>query len=72
MDSGVLSQTVEVNTEYVHYKSPYAHRLYVGNKMNFSKEKHVLATSHWDKAMITGHSGQFQREVQEIIDRVGG
>ena len=69
MDTGALSQTVEVeaNSErgIVHYTVPYAHRQYNGTTFNFSKEKHPLATSHWDKAMMIAKKSQIIKAVEK-------
>ena len=62
MDTGALSQTVETKATnergMVHYMVPYAHRQYNGTSFNFSKEKHPLATHHWDKAMLLAKKAQ--------------
>lgn len=69
MDSGTLSQTIDIQPDYVHYMVPYAKANYYGKNRNFSQDRHPLATGEWDKAMITGKGGQFFREVEAIIRR---
>ena len=69
MDTGVLSQTVETKADgkrgIVHYTVPYAHRQYNGTSFNFSKEKHPLATHHWDKAMLTAKKTQLIKTLEK-------
>lgn len=69
MDTGALSQTVETKATnergMVHYMVPYAHRQYNGTPFNFSKEKHPLATHHWDKAMLTAKKTQLIRTIDK-------
>lgn len=52
------------HNEAKHYAVP-------GKDLNFSKEKHPLATANWDKAMITGRGRQFFDEAEEIVKRGG-
>lgn len=67
MDTGALSQTVETKADnergIVHYLVPYAHRQYNGESFNFSKEKHPLATHHWDKAMLIAKRNELVKTV---------
>lgn len=69
MDTGALSQTVETKATnesgVVHYIVPYAHRQYNGTSFNFSKEKHALATHHWDKAMLIAKGSQLVRTIEK-------
>ena len=69
MDTGALSQTVETKADskrgIVHYTVPYAHRQYNGTSFNFSKEKHPLATHHWDTAMLTAKKTQLIKTLEK-------
>ena len=69
MDTGALSQTVETKADskrgIVHYLVPYAHRQYTGELFNFSKEKHPLATHHWDKAMLIAKRTQLIKTIDK-------
>lgn len=69
MDTGALSQTVETKATnesgVVHYTVPYAHKQYNGTSFNFSKEKHPLATHHWDKAMLIAKKSQLVNTVEK-------
>ena len=67
MQSGTLSQTTEMTADstagYVKYIQEYSSYLYKGDNLNFSKEQHPLATSHWDKAMVTFKGPQYIQEL---------
>lgn len=69
MDTGYLDQTVDITKDYVHYKAPYAHRMYEGDGMNFSKDKHPLATAHWDSAMKVAKGQQLADDITSYIKR---
>lgn len=69
MDTGMLDQTVDITKDYVHYKVPYAHKNYVGENLNFSKDKHPLATSHWDKAMAVAKGQQLADDITAYIKK---
>ena len=71
MDTGMLDQTVDITKDYVHYKSPYAHRVYEGKGMNFSQDKHPLATSHWDQAMKVAKGQQLADDITAYIKQKG-
>lgn len=64
---GNLSQTITVSDKGVRYIQPYARRQYYGDNFNFTLDKHPLATSRWDKAMLRDHGEEFNAEVQDII-----
>jgi len=73
MDTGSLADNVSVYTEngggIVHYLSPYAQRVYNGDTMHFSREKHPHATARWDAAMQTAHGAELVRAVQAYVKR---
>jgi hypothetical protein len=73
MDSGVLSQTYETGHDafggFVKYVSPYAHYQFNGIGFNFSKKYHSLATSHWDKAMMTVYENQLANDLNTLRKR---
>lgn len=97
MDSGNLDQTVEINEECVHYKSPYAHYQWEGKvygpnypitengqvvgfvspsekyptnrNLEYSKDKHPLATSHWERAMAVAKGQQLADDISEYLSR---
>lgn len=67
MDTGMLSQTVDIQPGEVHYKVPYAHKQYTGDNFRFSKEKHSLATAHWAEAMMEARGDDLARAVENYI-----
>ena len=69
MDTGMLDQTVDITKDYVHYKVPYAHRIYEGDGLNFSTDKHPLATANWDKAMKVAKGQQLADDITAYIKK---
>jgi len=73
MNTGILSQTTNISADslagYVTYNSVYANRQYHGTGFNFSTEQHPLATSEWDKAMVTMNGFQYARELDNARKR---
>lgn len=69
MDTGALVDTTAVTKNSITYLVPYARKMYNGENLNFSKEKHPLATAHWDRAMMIAKSGEVSRNAEEIIKR---
>lgn len=67
MDTGTLSQSYSTEPYKVIYNQPYAHRLYEGKGFNFSREKHPLATAHWDEAAKAAKGTQFANELTRYI-----
>lgn len=68
---GGLSQNVDITKDFVHYKSPYADVIYNGKNMNFSKDKHSLATAEWDKVAMVSKKRQLVSEIENYIKRKG-
>lgn len=66
---GGLSQNVDINEEYIHYKSPYARKIYNGQGMNFNKDKHPLATAKWAKVAMQSKKQQLIDDIQNYINR---
>lgn len=69
MDTGYLDQTVDITKDYVHYKAPYAHKMWDGDGLNFSKDKHPLATSHWERAMAVSKGKQLAKDIEDHIKK---
>lgn len=69
MDTGYLDQTVDITKDYVHYKAPYAHKMWDGDGLNFSKDKHPLATSHWEQAMKVAKGEQLAADIEAYIKK---
>lgn len=52
MRTGDLAGSVDTASPWqVKYTMPYARRIYYGEGFKFSKEKHPLARSRWDKGI---------------------
>lgn len=64
---GFLSQNVKVSDECVHYTQEYAAYQYTGDGFNFRRDKHPLATSHWDKAAMTVHGDDLAADIEDAI-----
>lgn len=73
MEEGILSTTVDVSVDGVHYKVPYARYQYNGINFNFNHDpnKHPLATAEWDKAMLASRGDKLTRDIQNYINRKG-
>lgn len=78
-DTGALAETVvidgnvtsNVSESYITYTQPYAHRIYEGDDFDFQTDKHELATSHWDKQMVTAEISEIEEELQNFVNRGG-
>ena len=74
MDTGALSETLDVGADYITYEQPYAHYQYKGisqsgKPLNYSTEKHAYAGSYWDKRMVSAEMNDVIKEVQEYVNR---
>ena len=70
MDTGMLAQNFVVTPFQVEYTQPYAHYQFNGTHFNFSRDKHPLATAHWDEATSKAHGNQIAKEVTEYLRRL--
>lgn len=68
MDSGDLVSTYTAHDYTLEYSMPYARRQYNGDGFNFSRDKHALATAHWDAAAMSAKGAQIAREIQVLTD----
>lgn len=77
METGVLAESVNIKGEsgggFVEYTAPYAHyqysgRSHGGRKLNYSREKHPLASAEWDKAAEPVQKPKLVRAMQKYID----
>lgn len=78
---------VHYQSPYAHYQykgelyvssvtgSPWAskgeHKIPTGRPLNYSKFRHPLATSEWDKAMLRSRKGDLVNTMQNYINRGG-
>ena len=77
-DEGNLSTIVDIQPSWITYEMPYAKYQYKGvredgthkiNEANRNRTYHPLATSYWDKHMV---SAEMQDVVKEVQDYIGG
>lgn len=80
-DRGILAKYHIEDADKIVYDQEYAKYQYYGqrrdgthviNPENRNRSKHPLATSYWDKKMVTAHMPDIIKEVQEEIKRGGG
>lgn len=72
-DKGNLAD-YRLKPDMVIYQQPYAKYQYEGisksgNMLNYSRDKHPLATHHWDKKMV---SAEMQEVINEVQNYIGG
>lgn len=53
----------------VTYDKKYARRLFEGEGMRISKERHPNATAHWNKAYASAHGQELARAAQDYLKR---
>lgn len=67
--NGPLSQTLNIQPEYVQYTQPYAHYQYYGVKFKHTKDYHPLASAMWDDAAMVTIGDSFVQQVKDILVR---
>lgn len=73
MDEGNLRKYTIEGSDII-YDQEYANYQYEGisksgNPLNYSKDKHPLATHHWDQAMQTARGEDLTESLQNYLDR---
>lgn len=53
--NGYLDASATVTPFEVTYPVEHAARVYYGDGLRISRERHALATSHWDEAYMSAH-----------------
>lgn len=66
---GNLSQNKVITSEYIHYKSPYAKRIYNGKGLNFNKDYHPLATAYWDKVGMVSQKDKLVKAIENYMQK---
>lgn len=66
---GPLSQTVEIEPDYIKYIQPYARYQYYGLEFNHTKEFHQLASAMWDKVALSVKGDEFNEQITKILKR---
>ena len=66
-DTGRLAHDIRVDADGVHYRAPYAEKNYYGDDIKHHKDKHPLATSHWDTVAMVSEKDNYAKRVEEIL-----
>lgn len=67
-DEGDLSTIVDIQSSWITYEMPYArYQYYLVNEENRNRNFHPLATSYWDKHMVSAEMRDIEKEVQDYI-----
>lgn len=69
---GNLSQNIDITQDYIHYKSPYAKRMYYGEGFHFNKDRHPLATAKWDKVASFSQKDKLIESIESYFKRGNG
>ena len=78
-DNGGLRR-YKLSYNYVSYEVPYARYQYKGvredgthqiNEANRNRSKHPLASSYWDKKMVSAEMTDLEADLQNFIDKRG-
>ena len=76
-DTGLLKDVNTKTANSVTYEMPYAHYQYEGisrfsgKPLNYRTDKNPLASSHWDKKMVTAEIQDVVKEVQDYVRKHG-
>ena len=74
MDSGTLSQTYDTEPYKVIYNQKYSYYQWYGiskkgNPLNYNKEQHFLAQSHWEESAERDKKNEVARAITDYIRR---
>lgn len=67
--NGYLDASAEAEPFAVTYSMSYAGRVYHGTSLNFSKERHALATAEWGMAYAEAHGQELARAATAYLGR---
>lgn len=70
MDTGMLYQNKTITKNSITYEQNYAKPMFEGQGLNFSKEKHPLATAHWNDAMMSARGHELANTTTEYIRKL--
>ena len=76
-DTGMLKDRNTKTATSVTYEMPYAHYQYEGisrfsgKPLNYRKDNNALASSHWDKKMVSAEMQDVIKEVQDYVRKRG-
>lgn len=66
-DTGTLASSYVCKPFRVEYITPYAERVYFGDNLNFSRDQHILASSHWDIPMKNARKNDIAKDVTSFL-----
>ena len=75
-DTGDLATIIDERPDKIIYEMPYARYQYFGmrddgsypiNEANRNRTYHPLATSYWDKHMVSAEMRDIEKEVQDYV-----
>lgn len=66
--TGALMRGIKIKPKELRYIVPYAKKNYFENR-NFRKDKHPLATNHWDKVAMKTKQPQLVRTMQRLAKK---
>ena len=67
--NGPLSQTINIQPEYVQYTQVYSHYQYYGIHFKHTKDYHPLASAMWDDVAMVTIGDSFTQQVKDILVR---
>lgn len=74
MDTGDTARSAQTASNLedgeIIYDTPYARKIYYGDRLNFSLEQHAHATHHWDQAYWADHGSEIVEMAKKLI--IGG
>lgn len=68
-DTGNLSRDITIDPTGVTYHADYAAKNYYGDDIRHHKDKHPLATSHWDEVAMQTQSVVLANKIEELLER---
>ena len=71
MDTGRLLRDVRFGPGTIEHRAPYARRVYLGEGLNFRRDRHPLAVARWDGAAEKTLKPELLRRLQNFIDEGG-
>lgn len=66
--TGALASNITIDKDGITYNQPYAEEVYESNQIH-SKEKHPLASSHWDEVAFANHQDEIEKYIEEKLDK---
>ena len=70
MDTGMLYQNYIQQPFRVTYTQRYAKRIFYGDSLNFNREKHPLASSHWHKPAMASRGYELANALTQFIKKL--